>query len=109
MHTSQRHYYERIQREPQYAPILPLFADEYRSLLNGLKQKPEQQKGWSIIDCLRSSQGQGKFSPATFADSDIDGNGNEVPADTILHSPSDFMTKQALDYIFLLKPDSIST
>ena len=45
--------------------------------------------GWSIVDCLRSSQGQGKFSPPTYADVDIDEYGNEVPCDRILHCQTD--------------------
>ena len=69
-------------------------------MLCGLKNKDD----WSIVDCLRTSKGEGKFSPPTFADIEVDEHGVEHPCDPNLHDETDSMTRQALDYIFWLKP-----
>lgn len=89
---------------------MPLLTHEYKSLLNALRNKATSDGlGWTIIDCLRTSVGQGKFSPVTYADSYFDANGVEVPCDTVLVEPPDQMTKQALDYIFWLQPAAYET
>ena len=96
--------------ESRYSPILPLFQDEYRSMLNALKNEKgtEESEGWDLVDCVRNSVGQGKFNPPTYGSVDIDSDGVEHPCDPIFHPGKDSMTKQALDYIFWLRPNGQS-
>jgi hypothetical protein len=56
-----------LSQDPFYKPILPLFYDEYKSLLNGLKNKPKEESGWTVVDTLRTAVGQ-DVSPITFGD-----------------------------------------
>ncbi len=58
-----------------------------------------------MIDCLRHSEGEGRFNPVTFADVYFDEDGKELPADPELYQESDMCSKQALDYIFILVPN----
>ena len=80
-------------------------------MLNALKNKPtsDDETGWNIVDCLRNSKGQGKFSPPTFAGTVRDENGVECPCDDLLHAEEDKCTKQALDYVFWLVPEEKSS
>lgn len=77
--------------------------------MNALSYKSDSPEGWTIVDCLRSSEGKGKFSPITFADTAIDENGQVIPCDAELINDEDCMTRQALDYIFWIVPNSLST
>ena len=108
MNRQQKEYYEAIKVQERYRPILQLFHDEYRSMLNALKHQPDNPSGYTLIDCLRYSEGSGQFSPVTFADVYYDQEGNELPIEPALISDSDSCTKQALDYIFQLVPNSKS-
>ncbi len=69
-------------------------------MLNALKHQPNNPEGWTLIDCLRHSEGEGRFNPVTFADVYFDDEGKELPADPELYQESDMCSKQALDYIF---------
>ena len=79
-------------------------------MLNALKNKTTDETtgnplGWTILDCLRTAKGEGKFSPPTFADVVCDENGNERPCCLKLHNETDRFTRQALDYMLWLVPD----
>lgn len=108
MNPTQKEMYDLIKAEPRYKPILQLFHSEYRSMLCALKHKPlEADKGYTLIDCLRHSEGQGRFNPITFADSYIDeATGQEMPVEPALIDDDDSCSKQALDYIFWLVPNN---
>ncbi len=69
-------------------------------MLNALKHQPNNPEGWTLIDCLRHSEGEGRFNPVTFADVYFDDEGKELPADPELYQESDQSSKQARDYIF---------
>ena len=106
MNKLQKEYYDLIKQEERYRPILQLFHDEYRSMLNALRHQPTKPDGWTLIDCLRHSQGEGRFNPVTFADVYYDEDGNEKPCEPELIGDEDSCSKQALDYIFWLMPNS---
>mmetsp|Transcript_11907 Transcript_11907/g.15181 ORF Transcript_11907/g.15181 Transcript_11907/m.15181 type:complete len:208 (+) Transcript_11907:510-1133(+) len=57
MNRLQKEYYDRIKAEERYRPILQLFQDEYRSMLNALRHQPSNPEGITLIDCLRHSEG----------------------------------------------------
>lgn len=57
------------------------------------------------MDCLRHSQGDGRINPISFADVEIDEDGNEQPCEPELIGDEDSCSKQALDYIFWLLPN----
>ena len=57
MHRYQKEFYEQVKAIPDYKPILQLFSNEYLSMLNALRHKPSDAEGWTLIDCLRHSQG----------------------------------------------------
>jgi len=85
-----------------YDPVLPLFQNEYQSLLHALSNGKE----WSILDCVRQSKqgGGGNFSPVTFADGYIDSKtGEEKCCDPALYNAEDALSKQSLDYIIMLE------
>ena len=86
-------------------PILPLFYDEYRSMLNALRHQPNRPEGWTLIDCLRQSEGRGRFNPVTYGDVMIDEDGNERPCEPELIAEEYGCAKLALDYIFWLVPN----
>ena len=100
MNRNQKEMYDLIKADEQYRPILQLFHDEYRSMLNALKHQPLNLDGYTLIDCLRHSEGQGRFNPVTFADVFFDENGVEQPAEPELIGDEDSCSKQCLDYIF---------
>ena len=58
------------------------------------------------MDCLRHSEGEGWFNPVTFADTFIDEDGMERPIEPELIADEDSCSKQALDYIFWLLPNT---
>ena len=74
-------------------------------MMNALKHEPLHPQGWTLIDCLRHSEGQGRFNPISFADVCYDQDGNELPIEPELISDEDSCSKQALDYIFWLVPN----
>ena len=98
--------YDLIKLEDRYRNIMPLFHDEYRSMLNALKHEPHNPNGWTLIDANRHSEGEGRFNPITFADVYYDENGQECPIEPELIGDEDSCSKQALDYIFWLVPNS---
>ena len=59
LNNDQRTKYDEIRGNDLYAPILPLFVDEYRSMLNALKNQSVNSRGlangWTLFDCLRNS------------------------------------------------------
>ena len=83
-----------------------MFQNEYKSMLNALKHQPHNPEGWTLVDCLRHSEGQGRSNPVTFADSYIDEHGVEKPIEPALIGDDDSCSKQALDYIFWVIPNS---
>ena len=97
---------EQIRVDRRYKAILPLFEDEYKTLLFTLKHQPMNPDGYTLIDCLRHSQGEGRFNPITFGDSYVDEDGIEQCVEPELLAPEDRCTKQALDYIFQLVPNN---
>ena len=68
MNRLQKEHYDLIKVEQRYRPIMQLFHDEYRSMLNALKHQPLNAQGYTLIDCLRHSQGEGRYNPISFAD-----------------------------------------
>ena len=74
-------------------------------MLNALnsEKSSDYHEGWTLVDCLRSSAGDGKFNPPTYGAVDIDKDGIEHPCDPMLHPDVEAMSKQALDYIFWLR------
>ena len=93
MNVPQKQYYDLIKAEERYKPILQLFHDEYRSMLNALKHQPNNPSGWTLIDCLRHSEGEGRFNPVTFADAYYDEEGKEWPVEPELYSDEDMCSK----------------
>ena len=78
-------------------------------MMNALRHLPlGGPQAYTLIDCLRHSEGEGRFNPVSFADSYYDENGIEHPIEPELISDADSCTKQALDYIFWLVPNSRS-
>ena len=77
MNKLQKEMYDLIKLEDRYRNIMPLFHDEYRSMLNALKHEPHNPNGWTLIDANRHSEGEGRFNPITFADVYYDENGQE--------------------------------
>ena len=74
-------------------------------MLNALKHQPLRPEGYTLIDCNRHSEGEGRFNPITFADVYFDENGCEQPIEPELIGDDDACSKQALDYIFQLLPN----
>ena len=96
-----------VKADERYKPIMQLFQDEYRNLLSAMGHQPRNPDGWTLVDCNRHSEGLGKFNPVTFADVICDENGVEKPIEPNLISDGDSCTKQAIDYIFWLLPNSL--
>ena len=70
-------------------------------MLNALKHNPlGSPQDYTLIDCLRHSEGEGRFNPVSFADVYYDENGQEMPCEPELIGDEDSCSKQALDYIF---------
>ena len=44
-------------------------------MMNALKHQPLNPQGWTLIDSLRHSEGEGRYNPVTFADVYYDENG----------------------------------
>ena len=93
MNRLQKEMYDLIKIDEKYRPIIQLFHDEYRSMLNALKHQPMNPDGYTIIDCLRHSEGQGRFNPISFADSYFDENGQEHPIEPELVGDDDSCSK----------------
>lgn len=79
-------------------------------MMNALKHAPlgAGPHAYTLIDCLRHSEGEGKRNPVTFADVVFDEEGRELPVEPELIGDEDSCSKQALDYIFWLVPNSRS-
>ena len=77
-------------------------------MMNALKHQPMNDAGYTLVDCLRHSQGEGRFNPITFADVYYDENGQECAVEPELIGDEDSCSKQALDYIFWLVPNDKS-
>ena len=94
---------EEASKEVLFKPILPLLRNEYKSLVKALSPSEKGQQ-YKLIDCAREGPGEGRSGPITFADVKVDADGNEMPLNPELFSEKDYMTKQSLDYIFVLEP-----
>ena len=97
--------YALIEKDAIYQPILPLIRDPYGCQIKAFKSKEKQ---YTLIDLLRESEGEGKFNPVTFADVIIDSKGKEFPMNPEVFGKGDWLSKQALDYIFLVLPENIN-
>ena len=87
------------EKEDRFKPVLPLLKNEYKFLTKVISSSK-----YRYIDLSRQSLGNGKSNPITFADSVVDENGNEKPVVPEFYDEEDCMSKQALDYMFLLIP-----
>ena len=96
LNASQLDFLSEIAKVERYKPLLPLFCDEYGSMLNALKNKAD----WQIVDCLRTAK---SMSPPTYADISFDSEGEAISSTPLLYDADQEKTQQALDYIFWLR------
>ena len=90
-------------KDKLYTPILPLLKDGYKCLLKALSSNEKVQQ-YAIVDPLRLSSDSEETKPVTFAASTIDEKGYELPLHPELYDKADLMSKQLLDYMFVLQP-----
>ena len=79
--------------------MLPLLKDGYKFLLKALSSNEKIQQ-YDIVDPLKLTCEK----PVTFAASTIDELGYELPLHPELFGKEDLMSKQLLDYMFILQP-----
>ena len=76
-------------------------SDEYTSIVKELSErKGESESKLSITDLVLEKQGN---HPISFGDFIVE-NGTEKPREVILTNPETLITKERLDYIFLVEP-----
>ena len=72
-------------------------------MIRALKSKHKSdEEGYELVDLLRQSEGEGRFSPITHPENHVDSIRHPLPGREPLLP--DEVTCKALDYIFYFKP-----
>jgi hypothetical protein len=87
-----------LKKDPLYAPIMPMFLDEYCTMIKAL-QSPD----WEVIDCMMKHHGKLHI---TLGDTHTHEDGTPTCKSPVLTNKDDSMSRQTLDYIFQIRSKS---